>query len=108
MLSPLITPVAYSLLGEIEEKRRLLYVAMTRAKSNLTLMTPWRVRVPGQSDHGFGGDGTAARSSFIPDSILGRFESVAWRADGDEPTDDPAGGGGQLDLPSRIRSRWNF
>ena len=94
--------------AEIEEERRLLYVAMTRAKTDLTLMTPWRVRVPGQSDHGFGGDGTVARSSFIPDNILDCFERIAWRAGGDEPTDDPVAGGSQFDLPGRIRNQWRF
>src|ERR1019366_5576982 len=44
---------------EIEEERRLLYVAMTRARDDLTLMQPLRFYVRGQ---GYGGD----RSVYAP------------------------------------------
>jgi DNA helicase II / ATP-dependent DNA helicase PcrA len=62
---------------EIEEERRLLYVAMTRAKDHLHLILPQRFFAYQQKS---GGDRQmyAARTRFIPDSILHYFESCAW------------------------------
>jgi DNA helicase-2/ATP-dependent DNA helicase PcrA len=37
---------------EIEEERRLLYVAMTRARDDLHLMVPQRFFTPGQNAQG--------------------------------------------------------
>ena len=50
---------------EIEEERRLLYVAMTRARDALTLIVPQRFYVHGQAKNG---DRyvSAARTRFIP------------------------------------------
>jgi DNA helicase II / ATP-dependent DNA helicase PcrA len=62
---------------ELEEERRLLYVAMTRAKEHLHLIVPHRFYVTQQ---GGGGDKHmyAARSRFITESIAGQFERVTW------------------------------
>ena len=90
----------------IEEERRLLYVAMTRAKSNLTLVTPWRVNARSHAQQGYG-DGTVARSSFIPES-LDRFERTAWRADDNAPDLVGADTGGAFNLLDRIRGKWRF
>ncbi len=62
---------------EIEEERRLLYVAMTRARDRLEIMVPQRFYVAQQS---FKGDRhvLAARSRFIPESIAGEFEATSW------------------------------
>src|SRR5262252_87937 len=57
---------------DIEEERRLLYVAMTRAKDELSLIVPQRFYSHGQShsdDHHY-----ALRSRFIPESIVGAFD----------------------------------
>ena len=51
--------------AEIEEERRLLYVAMTRAKDALHLMTPLRFHVHGQAARG-DKHVYAARSRFLP------------------------------------------
>ena len=58
---------------EIEEERRLLYVAMTRARDQLHLIHPQRFYVDGQPAHG---DRYvhAPRSRFIPRALLARFE----------------------------------
>ncbi|MBN9458431.1 MAG: ATP-dependent helicase [Bosea sp.] len=89
---------------EIEEERRLLYVAMTRAKDRLDLVVPQRFFVHGQSR---GGDRHvyAARSRFIPTSLLDRFEQTSWpRADA-QPARQPSAGP-RLDLQARMRGMW--
>jgi DNA helicase II / ATP-dependent DNA helicase PcrA len=62
---------------ELEEERRLLYVAMTRAKEHLHLIVPHRFYVTQQSG---GGDRHmyAARSRFITDAMAEKFERVTW------------------------------
>jgi len=63
---------------EIEEERRLLYVAMTRAKDELDLIVPQRFFTHQQAKlgdrHVYG-----SRRRFIPDSILGSFARRNWR-----------------------------
>jgi DNA helicase-2/ATP-dependent DNA helicase PcrA len=63
--------------AEIEEERRLLYVAMTRAKDSLHCILPQRFFVHGQSALG-DRHVYASRTRFIPPSLLGLFESRAW------------------------------
>src|SRR3954462_4982276 len=62
---------------EIEEERRLLYVAMTRAKEHLHLPVPQRFYVSQQSG---GGDRHvyAGRTRFISEAMTTHFEQVAW------------------------------
>jgi DNA helicase-2/ATP-dependent DNA helicase PcrA len=59
--------------AEIEEERRVLYVAMTRARDQLHLIHPRRFYVSGQPSLG---DRyvSAPRSRFIPDALLRLFE----------------------------------
>jgi DNA helicase-2/ATP-dependent DNA helicase PcrA len=90
---------------EIEEERRLLYVAMTRAKDELNLMVPQRFFV---SQQRAGGDRHvyAARTRFIPDRILPFFERTAWPSAAADPraqhaTDRPA-----VDVGARMRAMW--
>ena len=61
---------------QIEEERRLLYVAMTRASQHLHLVHPSRFFRTHQHRYA---DGyvLATRSRFIPDEILDRFERRA-------------------------------
>src|ERR1019366_1547285 len=63
--------------AEIEEERRLLYVAMTRAKDNLHLVLPQRFFTHGQNAqddrHVY-----ASRTRFIPAALLQLFEMSAW------------------------------
>ncbi|MDQ7251145.1 ATP-dependent helicase [Dongia sedimenti] len=62
---------------EIEEERRLLYVAMTRAKDQLHLITPRQFFTHGQPAMG-DRHVTAARTRFIPARLLEHFEQVSW------------------------------
>jgi DNA helicase II / ATP-dependent DNA helicase PcrA len=63
--------------AEIEEERRLLYVAMTRARDHLHLIMPQRFFVHGQRNNG-DRHVYASRTRFIPAGLLGHFESRAW------------------------------
>jgi DNA helicase-2/ATP-dependent DNA helicase PcrA len=63
--------------AEIEEERRLLYVAMTRAKDHLHLILPQRFFAHQQQSSG-DRHMYASRTRFIPAAILDRFESGAW------------------------------
>jgi DNA helicase-2/ATP-dependent DNA helicase PcrA len=60
---------------QLEEERRLLYVAMTRARDHLHLVQPMRMYV--EKQHRSGDRHVyAPRSRFLPDAILDRFERV--------------------------------
>ena len=90
--------------AEIEEERRLFYVAMTRAKDTLHLITPLRFYTHGQSARG-DRHVYAARTRFLPDHILERFEQRAWPSTGG----DAASAARPLpprDLKVRVRSMW--
>ena len=90
--------------AEIEEERRLLYVAMTRAKDELTLIFPQRFYVHGQPKNG-DRHVLAARSRFLPPALLGDFERATWplaRAESSRP----AGEGPRVDLAARMRAMW--
>ena len=63
--------------AQIEEERRLLYVAMTRAKDHLHLIMPQRFFAHQQKGNGDRHMYTS-RTRFIPASILDRFESCTW------------------------------
>ena len=71
--------LATGTVAEIEEERRLLYVAMTRAKDNLHLIVPQRFFAHSQQSNG-DRHMYASRTRFIPDDILGNFRGCAWPA----------------------------
>ena len=62
---------------DIEEERRLFYVAMTRAKSDLDIVIPQRFFTHGQAARG-DRHVYASRTRFVPDHVLQRFSSVTW------------------------------
>ena len=62
---------------EIEEERRLLYVAMTRAKDDLHLMVPQRFFTHGQRSLG-DRHVYAQRTRFIPNGLTRHFQSRYW------------------------------
>ena len=88
---------------EYEEERRLLYVAMTRAKDQLTLMVPQRFYVHHQPRNG-DRHVYALRSRFIPKEMLPLFSDHFWpppsathpRAERVEP----------IDIGARMRAMW--
>ncbi len=89
---------------EIEEERRLLYVAMTRAKDELALVVPQRFYVHGQPRRG---DRSvyASRTRFIPPPLLKCFERQTWPEAA--PTSQRAASDGpRVDLQARMRAMW--
>ena len=62
---------------ELEEERRLLYVAMTRARDELNLIVPQRFFVTQQHKHG-DKHLYAQRTRFIPRSMVPLFEDILW------------------------------
>ena len=89
---------------EIEEERRLLYVAMTRAKDDLTLITPQRFYVHGQAKNG-DRHVFASRTRFIPASLLKHFDRQTWPKAAPEPA-TRASEGPKADLAARMRAMW--
>jgi DNA helicase II / ATP-dependent DNA helicase PcrA len=63
--------------AEIEEERRLLYVAMTRARDSLHLVVPHRFFTHGQNAQG-DPHVYASRTRFIPAALTQHFECVTW------------------------------
>jgi ATP-dependent DNA helicase UvrD/PcrA len=89
--------------AEVEEERRLLYVAMTRARDALHLMVPQRFYTHGQPARG-DRHLYAARSRFLADPMLDAFEIRAW------PLATAASAGVRpaqpCDLKARMRGMW--
>ncbi len=89
--------------AEIEEERRLLYVAMTRAKEDLELIVPRRFHVHGQPRNG-DRHVLAARTRFLPASTLALFSQATWPPVAAAP---PASREGpRVDLKARMRAMW--
>jgi DNA helicase-2/ATP-dependent DNA helicase PcrA len=90
---------------EIEEERRLLYVAMTRAKDQLALIVPHRFYVHGQSRHG-DKHLYASRTRFIPAGIIDQFGVRAWPPARRGAAPSQAGPALTVDLAARLRGMW--
>ncbi len=91
--------------AEIEEERRLLHVAMTRAKDHLHLIVPQRFYAHSQRSDG-DRHMYAARSRFIPANILYLFERRTWPPAVTVPTAAP-NASKPVDIAARLRRMWN-
>src|SRR5712672_1981986 len=93
--------------AEIEEERRLLYVAMTRAKDDLHLVVPQRFFTHGQHSQG-DRHVYASRTRFIPEKLLSFFQRTSW------PLALPGAGakgpsqGPRIDIGARMRGMWRW
>ena len=88
---------------EIEEERRLLYVALTRAKDQLDVIVPQRFYTHNQANRG---DRYvhALRTRFIPTPVARLFEQRVW------PSASEGAAGAkpqsQVDVTARMRAMW--
>jgi DNA helicase II / ATP-dependent DNA helicase PcrA len=91
--------------AEIEEERRLLYVAMTRAKDNLHLVVPQRF-----FSHGLNAQGDrhvyASRTRFIPAALLQHFECTTWPVAATGPNGRLDTRTVRVDVGARMRGMW--
>jgi DNA helicase-2/ATP-dependent DNA helicase PcrA len=89
---------------DIEEERRLMYVAMTRARDRLAIVVPQRFYVSQQSR---GGDRHvyASRSRFLTASVCDALDHVTWPRPGNEEPHAPMARAA-VDVASRIRDAW--
>ena len=87
----------------IEEERRLLYVAMTRARRDLDLLEPQRYYVTQQHRHG-DAHVYGARSRFLTPAVIDSLECSSW---GEAAA--PAGAAAaavRVDIGKRLRDMW--
>jgi ATP-dependent DNA helicase UvrD/PcrA len=90
--------------AEIEEERRLLYVAMTRAKDNLHLIVPQRFFAHSQRKNG-DRHMYASRTRFIPADILDKFQGSAWPVAA-KPIRGQITRSEPVDIGARLRRMW--
>ena len=90
----------------IEEERRLLYVAMTRARNELSLIAPLKYYVTQQSRRG-DAHVYGARSRFLTPAVLGELEPASWPRQGTDSLHGGAAGAGQrIDVAATLRDFW--
>jgi len=91
--------------ADIEEERRLLYVAMTRARDDLHLVVPQRFFTHNQNPRG-DRHVYAARSRFIARGMLGLFAATAWPRVTPAAPRAAGSGGVRVDVGARVRGMW--
>ena len=92
--------------AEIEEERRLLYVAMTRAKDDLHIMLPQRFYTHGQPANG-DRHVYASRTRFIPKGLLGLFEKVSWPIAPPADVTPMTAIAPRIDVALKLRGMWS-
>jgi len=90
---------------DIEEERRLLYVAMTRAREQLQLIVPNRFFVKQQAALG-DRHMYAARTRFITPAMLKHFEEAVWFSADDQQIRKPVPESVRMLVRERARGAW--
>jgi DNA helicase II / ATP-dependent DNA helicase PcrA len=91
--------------AEVEEERRLLYVAMTRAKDSLHLVVPHRFFTHGQNVQG-DRHVYASRTRFIPAALMPHFECVTWPVAAAGAAGRQDAGVVRVDVGAKMRGMW--
>jgi DNA helicase II / ATP-dependent DNA helicase PcrA len=90
----------------IEEERRLLYVAMTRAKTDLHLIAPLRFYVTGQArmgdKHVYG-----AKSRFVTPAVMACLAAVTWPQRETEADAAVLQNAARVDVAAKLRGFWS-
>ena len=88
----------------VEEERRLLYVAMTRARNELHICAPLKYSVTQQAK-----DGDAhiygAKSRFMTDKVLGTFNQTTYRSQRGVETLNAADTA-TVDVAAKLKEMW--
>ncbi len=90
---------------EIEEERRLLYVALTRAKDHLQVVVPQRFYVTQQSGYG-DRHVYAGRTRFIPPGMSELFDARVWPVRATETAPACAPPPEVVEVLSRMKAMW--
>ena len=89
---------------QIEEERRLLYVAMTRAKNDLHLVAPLKYYVTNQPKNGdrhvYG-----TRSRFLTKAVIARLDAIVWPEVHDS-SEAPAHSTARVNVAGKLRNMW--
>ncbi|RPI52482.1 MAG: ATP-dependent helicase, partial [Acidobacteria bacterium] len=89
---------------QIEEERRLLYVAMTRAKNDLHLIAPMKYYVTSQPKNGdrhvYG-----ARSRFLTKTVMAKLDTITW-PEVHDPAEAPAATNARVNVAGKLRGMW--
>ncbi|MGH8139169.1 MAG: ATP-dependent helicase [Steroidobacteraceae bacterium] len=91
----------------IEEERRLLYVALTRAQNDLVLLAPLKFHLTNQSRQGdahvYGG-----RSRFLTEKVLKQLDAVTFQGPNFSGGESPlqATAESTLDVSARLKEMW--
>ncbi len=91
--------------AEIDEERRLLYVAMTRAREHLHLLVPQRFHVTQQSAYG-DRHLYASISRFVPPALQHLFDHEKPKAASFTDAAFVSTAGAGVDLGARVRAGW--
>jgi DNA helicase-2/ATP-dependent DNA helicase PcrA len=91
--------------AEIEDERRLLYVAMTRAKDSLHIVVPQRFFTHGQHAQG-DRHIYASRTRFIPAALLPHFECLTWSLATAGAAERHGARQVRVDVGARMRGIW--
>ena len=89
---------------QIEEERRLLYVAMTRAKNDLHLIAPLKYYIANQPKNGdrhvYG-----ARSRFLTKAVMAKLDAITWPDDRDQ-AGAAASSKARVNVAGKLRGMW--